>query len=330
VTGRGMIGGEGMPAGSIMMKAALCPRYGPPEVLRIGEVARPSPGRREVLVKIHASTVNSSDCFTRSGLTGGPVAMRMMMRLVVGFTGPRQPILGLVFAGEVTETGGAVERFRPGARVYAFTKFHLGGYAQYACLPEGAIVGHAPSNLSYAEAAAIPYGGLLALHLLRRAGIREGLRTLIYGASGAVGTSAVQIAKHFGAEVTAVCGPAHLDLVRSLGAGLVIDYGTQHTLPVDARYDLVFDAVGRRKTSPLKAACRAAIEPGGTYLSVDDGTPKLSARDLDQLTNLAEAGELRPVIDRSFPLEQIAQAHRYVEGEHKSGSVVITIGHEAE
>ena len=319
-----------MPANSTTMKAAICPRYGPPEVLRIEEVARPAPASREVLVKIHASTVNSSDCFTRSGLAGGPVTMRMMMRLVVGFAGPRQPILGLVLAGEVTETGGAVERFRPGARVYAFTKFHLGGYAQYICLPETATIGHAPSNLSYEEAAAIPYGGLLALHFLRRASIREGQRTLIYGASGAVGTSAVQIARHFRAEVTAVCGPANLDLVRSLGADAAIDYTKQYTLPAGARYDLVFDAVGKRKTSPLKAACKQAIEPTGTYLSVDDGTPKLSARDLDHLTNLAETGELKPVIDRSFPLEQIAQAHRYVEGDHKSGNVVITIAHEPE
>jgi len=330
VTGRRVIGGEGMPPDSTTMKAAICPRYGPPEVLRIEEVARPSPHRREVLVKIHASTVNSSDCFTRSGLPGGPLTMRMMMRLVVGFTGPRQPILGLVFAGEVKEAGGAAERFRPGTRVYAFTMYHFGGYAQYTCLPETAIIGHAPSNLSYEEAAAIPYGGLLALHFLRRAGIREGLRTLIYGASGAVGTSAVQIARYLGAQVTAVCGPANLNLVRSLGAGVAIDYTKQHTLPAGARYDLVLDAVGKRKTSPLKAACKAAIEPDGTYLSVDDGAPKLSARDLDHLTNLAETGELKPVIDRSFPLEQIAQAHRYVEGEHKSGSVVVTIAHEAE
>ena len=312
------------------MKAAICPRYGPPEVLRIEEVARPAPASREVLVKIHASTVNSSDWFIRSGLTGGPVTTRTMMRLLVGFTRPRRPILGLVLAGEVVETGGAVARFRPGARVYAFTKFHLGGYAQYTCLSETATIGQAPPNLSYEEAAAIPYGGLLALHYLRRAGIREGQRTLIYGASGAVGTSAVQIARHFGAEVTAVCGPAHLDLVRSLGAGTAIDYTTQHTLAAGARYDVVFDAVGKRKTSLLKAACEQAVEADGAYLSVDDGTPKLPARDLDYLTDLAERGELRPVIDRSFPLEQIAQAHRYVEGEHKSGNVVVTIAHEAE
>lgn len=319
-----------MPADSATMKAAICPRYGPPEVLRIEEVPRPAPASGEVLVKIHASTVNSSDCFTRSGLAGGPATMRLLMRLVVGFTGPRQPILGLVLAGEVTKTGGAVDRFAPGARVYAFTKFRLGGYAQYTCLPDTLAIGPAPSNLSYEEAAAIPYGGLLALHFLRRAGVREGQRMLIYGASGAVGTSAVQIARHLGAEVTAVCGPANLDLVRSLGAGAAIDYTKQHALPTGARYDIMFDAVGKRKTSPLKAACRQEIEPNGVYLSVDDGTPKLSARNLDYLTNLAETGELKPVIDRSFPLEEIVQAHRYVEGEHKSGSVVVTIAHEAE
>lgn len=319
-----------MPADSTMMKAAICPRYGPPEVLRIEEVARPSPGRREVLVKVHASTVNSSDCLTRSGLAGGPVIMRMMMRLVVGFTGPRQPILGLVLSGEIVETGGAVDRFRPGARVYAFTMFHFGCYAQYTCLPETATIGHSPSNLNFEDAAAIPYGGLLALHYLRRGGMREGQRALIYGASGAVGTSAVQIAKHFGAHVTAACGPTNLDLVRSLGADAAIDYTAQHTLAAGATYDFVFDAVGKRKVSPLKAASMKAVAPGGTYLSVDDGRPEISVSNLDLLRTLVEAGELRPVIDRAFPLEQIAEAHRYVEEEHKRGNVVVTIAHGAE
>ena len=316
-----------MSAGDTTMKAAICPRYGPPEVLRIEEVERPAPASREVLVKIHASTVNSSDWFVRSGLADAPARTRMMMRLLVGFTKSRRPILGLVLAGEVVETGRAAERFLPGDRVWAFTKFHFGCYAQYTCLPETATIGHAPSNLSYAEAAAIPYGALLALHYLRRAGTREGQRTLIYGASGAVGTSAVQIALHFGAEVTAVCGPANLDLVRSLGAHAAIDYTAEHSVPAGTRYDLVFDAVGKRKTSPLRAACEKAVAPGGRYVSVDDGTPKLPARDLDVLRDLAETGALRPVIDRTFPLEQIAQAHRYVEAEHKSGNVVITIAH---
>jgi NADPH:quinone reductase-like Zn-dependent oxidoreductase len=316
-----------MPANSRTMRAAICPRYGPPEILQIEEVPQPSPHRREVLVKIHASTVNSSDWFVRSGLADAPARIRMMMRLLVGFTRPRRPILGLVLAGEVVETGGAVARFRPGDRVYAFTKFHFGCYAQYTCLRETATIGLAPSNLSYEEAAAIPYGGLLALHYLRWAGTREGQRTLIYGASGAVGTSAVQIARRFGAQVTAVCGPANLDLVRSLGAHATIDYTAEHSIPAGTRYDLVFDAVGKRKTSPLRAACEKAVAPGGRYVSVDDGTPKLPARDLDVLRDLAETEALRPVIDRTFPLEQIGEAHRYVEREHKSGNVVITIAH---
>lgn len=321
--------GEGS-AGGKTMQAAVCPRYGSPEVLTIERVARPVPARSEVLVRIHASTVNSSDWFVRSGLAGGPATTRMMMRLLVGFTKPRRRILGLVLAGEIAETGKNVGRFRPGDRVYAFTKLRFGGYAQYSCLSESAIIGRSPSNLGYAEAAAIPYGGLLALHYLRKARVREGLSVLIYGASGAVGTAAVQLARHLGAEVTAVCGPANLDLVRSLGAHSAIDYTQQQALPAGTRYDVVFDAVGKRKTSFLRQACIEAAGPEGTYLSVDDGTPKLSARDLDTLRDLVEAGELRPVIDRSFPLEQIAQAHRYVEGEHKSGNVVITIGHEAD
>jgi NADPH:quinone reductase-like Zn-dependent oxidoreductase len=312
------------------MKAAVCMGYGPPEVLRIEEVERPSPRSREVLVKVHASTVNSSDWFIRSGLPDGPPLTRMMMRLMVGFTRPRKPILGLVLAGKVEETGGAVECFQVDDRVYAFTKFHFGCYAQYACLPETSTIGLAPSNLTYEEAAAIPYGGLLALHYLRKAGIQSGQRVLIYGASGAVGTSALQLAKHFGAEVTAVCGTPNLQLVRSLGADAAIDYTKQDAPSSGVLYNLVLDAVGKRKTSPLKVACMNVIAPGGKYISVDDGTPKLPASDLAHLRALVEAGELKPVIDQTYPLEQIVEAHRYVEQEHKKGNVVITIPHEGD
>ena len=310
------------------MKAAICTRYGPPEVLRIEEVEKAVPKDDEVLIKIHASAVNSSDCFVRSGIRSAPLLMRLMMRTVVGFTRPRRRILGLVLAGEIEETGVAVRRFRMSDRVYAFTKFRFGGHAQYTCLPETSTLGISPSNLSYEEAAAIPFGGLLALHYLRKGNIRSGQRVLIHGASSAVGTSAVQLAKLFGTEVTAVCGTTNLELVRSLGADAAIDYMQEHTLSGGTLYDLALDAVGKRKTSRLKVACQKALAPGGRYVSVDDGMPKLPASDIALLKEALEAWKVRPIIDRRYPLAQIAEAHRYVELGHKTGNVIVTVSHE--
>ena len=305
------------------MRAAVCTRYGPPEVLQLREVEKPIPRDNEVLIKIYATTVTSSDWFIRSALRSAPVTTQILLRLVMGFTRPRKPILGLVLAGEIEETGKRLRRFRVGDRVYAFTKFRFGSYAQYTSLPETATLASAPSNLTYEEAAAIPYGGLLALHYLRKGTIRSGQQVLIYGASGAVGTSAVQLAKHFGTVVTAVCSTTNLDLVASLGADAVIDYAKQHT--PGKVYDLVLDAVGTRKTSKLKEACRTALAPGGKYNSVDDGMPHMTASDLEQLTDLVEAGKIKPVIDRCYPLEQIVAAHQYVEQGHKKGNVVVTV-----
>jgi NADPH:quinone reductase-like Zn-dependent oxidoreductase len=309
------------------MIAAVCTRYGPPKVLEIREVAKPVPKRGQVLVKIHASTVSSSDTFVRSGIPAAPLPTRMMMRLLVGFTRPRKRILGLVLAGEVEDTVGSVEGFKVGDRVYAFTKFHFGAYGEYVCLPGASTIGHAPANISLEEAAAVPYGGLLSLHYLRKGSIRSGYRVLIYGASGAVGTSAVQLVKHFGAEVTAVCGTGNLDLVRSLGADATIDYTKTDVPEPGVAYDLILDAVGKRKTSALKVACKNAIAPGGRYISVDDGKPRLPASDLEYLKSAVETGGLRPVIDRRYPLEQIAEAHRYVDEGHKKGNVIITVAH---
>ncbi|MBK7399571.1 MAG: NAD(P)-dependent alcohol dehydrogenase [Myxococcales bacterium] len=307
------------------MKAAICRRYGPPEVLVVEEVERPRPKAREVLVRIHASTVNSSDWFIRSGIPDAPAFTRMMMKLMIGLCRPRRQILGLIAAGEVVEIGKRVERFHVGDRVYAFTKFHLGGYAEYTCLREGSTVGLAPVGLSLEEAAAIVFGGLLALHYLRKGEVRPGMQVLLYGASGGVGTAAVQLAKHFDAEVTAVCGPDSGALVRRLGADHVLDYTQVSTPPQGAHYDLVLDTVGRRKTSALRTACERALRPGGRVVSVDDGTPDFSSRELAELTELAERGAIKPVIDRRYPLEQIVEAHRYVEGEHKKGNVVISM-----
>ncbi len=308
-----------------LMKAAVCTGYGPPEVLVMREVEKPRPRVHEVLVRIYASTVNSSDWFIRSGIPSAPIVTRVMMRLMIGVCRPRHPILGLVLAGEVVEVGAAVTRLHVGDRVVAFTKFHLGAYAEFTCLKDSSTVGLAPVGVSFDEVAAIAYGGLLALHFLRKGDVKPGLQVLLYGASGAVGTAAVQLAKHAGAEVTAVCGPHNAALVRSLGADHVLDYTTTSRPPDGARYDLVLDTVGKRQTSALRTACEHALRPGGRVVSVDDGTPQLSIADLAELTKLVEHGALKAVIDRRYPLAQLVEAHRYVELGHKKGNVVVTI-----
>jgi NADPH:quinone reductase-like Zn-dependent oxidoreductase len=307
------------------MKAAVCDRYGPPEVLRIAEVEAPVPAHDEMLVRIHASTVNSSDWYVRSGVPMSPLRTQVPFRLLVGLRRPRRRIIGLILAGEVVEVGRTVTRFRPGDRVWAFTKLRFGAYAEYACVKEDSSVAIAPAGVTYDEAAAIAYGGLMALHYLRRGGVRSGLRVLVYGASGATGTAAVQLARHAGAVVTGVCGPDNAEFVKSLGAVAVLDYTAADAPPAGATYDLVLDAVGKRRGSPLKDACRRAVAPGGRYVSVDDGAPGFSAADLAALAELVDAGAIVPVIDRVYPLERIVDAHRYVEGDHKRGNVVITI-----
>jgi NADPH:quinone reductase-like Zn-dependent oxidoreductase len=243
------------------VKAVVCTRYGPPEVLQLREVEEPAPKDNEVRAKIHATTVTSSDGFIRSGFRTLPFGYRIMGRLVVGVAKPRNPILGLALAGEVEAAGRDVARFRAGDRVYAFTKFRFGSYAEYTCLPEDGVLAPMPSNVTYEEAAAVPFGGLLALHFLRKGDIRSGQKVLIYGASGAVGTSAVQFARHFGAEVTGVCSTANVDMVRSLGAGKVMDYTKEDLVRGGERYDLILDAVGKSKSSRLKARCKKSTIP---------------------------------------------------------------------
>jgi alcohol dehydrogenase len=309
------------------MKAAICARYGPPEVLEIRDVAMRVPGARDVLIRIHAAGVTVSDCYMRSGVPAAKLWFRMMMWVFVGFRGPRRPILGAVLAGTVVETGPRVTRFRVGDRVTAFTMLRLGCYAAFTRLPETALVAASPANLSDDEAAAIPYGGLIAWNFLKKANVKRGQRVLIYGASGAIGTAAVQLAKNAGAVVTAVCGPANVDLVRSLGASEVLDYTSVET-PGDRRFDLVFDAVGRRKTSALKVACERALTPSGKNISVDGGRPWPNRDDLIHLIGLAESGALKPVVDRTFRLDEVADAHRYVEQGHKKGNVILRIGAE--
>jgi NADPH:quinone reductase-like Zn-dependent oxidoreductase len=306
-----------------VLNAVVCTRYGPPEVLRVKELATPVPRKNEVRIRILATAVTSSDCYVR-GLNLSP-AYRIMARLALGLSAPRQPVLGMVLSGEVDAVGPDATSFEVGERVFGFDRHRFGTYAQYVCWPEDGLLATRPANLTDEEAAAIPYGGLLAMHLLRRAGVRAGQRVLIYGASGAVGTSAVQLARHFGAEVTGVCSTANLDLVASLGATAVIDYTREDFTDSAARYDLIFDTVGKRKSAAALRRCRQALAPGGACVSVDNGSPELRREDLMLLGELATKGEIRPVIDRTYALDDIVEAHRYVDNGHKRGNVVVTV-----
>jgi NADPH:quinone reductase-like Zn-dependent oxidoreductase len=316
------------------MKAVVCTKYGPPEVLQLQEVAKPAPKNNEVCIKIHATAVTTSDCIVRGFNIPVWHPMGFMMGVMVGFTKPRNSILGMVLAGEVEAAGKDVKRFKTGDQVYAFTvkaglQMQFGTYAEYKCLPEDSIMALMPSNVTYEQAAAIPYGGLLALHFLKKGNIQIGQKVLIYGASGAVGTAAVQLAKHFGAKVTGVCSTTNLELVKSLGADSVIDYTKEKEDFTNSGelYDFIFDAVGKSKSSKFKLQCHQALTPPGKYLSVDDGRPNLNIENLILLKELVEAGKFKAVIDRCYPLEQIVEAHQYVDTGHKKGNVVITVAH---
>jgi NADPH:quinone reductase-like Zn-dependent oxidoreductase len=305
------------------VKAVVCTRYGPPEVLRGAELTTPVPRKNEARIRILATAVTSSDCYVR-GLRLSP-AYRLMARLALGWNGPRQPVLGMVLSGEVDSVGPDATSFEVGQPVFGFDQRRFGTYAQYVCWPDDGLLATRPANLTDEEAAAIPYGGLLALHFLRKAGVRAGQRVLIYGASGAVGTSAVQLVRHFGAEVTGVCSTANVDLVASLGATTVIDYTREDFTEKAARYDVILDAVGKRKSAVSLRRCRQVLAPGGACVSVDDGTPKLRREDLVLLGELATTGEIRPVIDRTYALDNIVEAHRYVDNGHKRGNVVVSV-----
>jgi NADPH:quinone reductase-like Zn-dependent oxidoreductase len=248
-----------------------------------------------------------------------------MARLALGWNAPRQPVLGMVLSGEVDSVGADVRTFEPGDLVFGFNRHRFGTYAQYVCWPQDGLLAARPANLSDEESAAIPYGGLIALHFLRKAGVRAGHRVLVFGASGAVGTSAVQLARHLGAEVTGVCSTANMGLVRSLGATRVVDHTVEDFVDRAERYDLVFDAVGKKKSASALRRCRQALTHGGACVSVDDGRPKLRREDLVLLGDLATTGEIRPVIDRTDALEDIVDAHRYVDLGHKRGNVIISV-----
>ena len=297
--------------------------YGPPDVLQLGELPVPEPKRGQVRIRMHATAVTYSDTFAR-GLAVRPF-VRFVARLILGFRRPRRPVLGIVVAGEIDRIGAGVTSFREGDQVFGMNPFGAGAYAEYLCMKAGKLLVTKPANLTYREAAAIPYGGLLALHFLRAAGIATGMRVLIYGASGATGTAAVQLAKHCGTHVTGVSSTHNHDLVKSLGADAVIDYTIQDFTTMGDRYDIVFAAVGARYRPPSESECRRVLASGGKYVSVDGWNPKLTRERLVEVRDLAASGALKPVIDRCYPLAELVEAHRYVETRRKKGNVVIDV-----
>jgi NADPH:quinone reductase-like Zn-dependent oxidoreductase len=315
---------------STKMKAVVCTKYGLPEVLQLKEVAKPEPTDNEVLIKIYATAVTASDIFIRSCRVAPH--LWLPMRLMIGLTRPRNPIIGLVLAGEIESAGKNIKRFKPGDRVYGITGFDLGAYAEYKCMRETdtthGCLELKPENLTYEEATVAIYGGILAFQYLGKGNIMPGQKVLIYGASGTSGTIAVQLARFLGADVTAVCSTANLELVKSLGADRVIDYTRVDSLNPGDKFDFILDAVGKRKTSKLKKNCKKALVPGGKYVSIDDGALKLDSSRLALIKKLVEAGHINPVIDRIYPLEKIVEAHSYVGEGHKKGGVAITVAND--
>ncbi len=322
------------------MKAIVYTQYGPPEVLRLAEVEKPVPRDDEVLIRVHASTVTAADFRCRSFTV--PLSFWIPARLFLGIVRPKRPILGAELSGEIVETGKDVTRFKTGDQIFSATIGRFGGYAEYTCLPETGVIAPKPANMTYEEAAAVPIGARAALHFLKKANIKSGQKVLVYGASGSVGTFAVQLAKYYGAEVTAVCSGSNLELVRSLGADKAIDYTAEDFTAQGEIYDVIFVAVDKGSFTD----CMKALKPKGIYLNAT--TPVRSPRmrwtaltsdktivtgehpseepdDLVFLKGLIEKEVLRSAIDRCYPLEQIVEAHRYVDQGHKKGNVVITI-----
>ncbi|MCP4439717.1 MAG: NAD(P)-dependent alcohol dehydrogenase [Aureispira sp.] len=317
------------------MNAIICTKYGKPEVLELQTVEKPKPKDKEVQIKIHATSVSSGDARLRR-------ADPCIVRLIFGLRRLRQPILGYVLAGEVEAVGKSVTKFKVGDQVYATTGMGFGAYAEYKCLSEDGIIALKPENMTYEEAAAVPFGGNTALYFLRRANIQKGQKVLVYGASGSIGTAAVQLAKHFGAEVTAVCSAGNFELVKSLGADKVIDYTKEDFGENENVYDVVFETVGKSSFS----SCKKALKKGGILLEAASGMKGMlralwpsslskvkvvsgvmseTAEDLIFFKELIEKGKIKAVIDKTYSLEQIADAHEHVDTGHKKGNVVIKV-----
>jgi NADPH:quinone reductase-like Zn-dependent oxidoreductase len=324
------------------MRAVVYDRYGPPEVQRLEEVERPVPKDDEILIRIHATTVNRADCATREANRRSGPAVMLLSRSISGLLRPRQRILGSELAGEVASVGAAVTEFGIGDRVFGDSGFRFGAHAEYTCMRAGALVAPMPANVRFEDAAAVCDGALNAIWCLRGGGLRQEQRVLIFGASGSIGTAGVQIAKSLGAEVTGVCSGKNVELVRSLGADQVIDYTQEDFTRNGETYDIIFDAVGKHSFQ----RCKGSLTPRGAYLATDgfrnlllsqwtarrngkrvvfNIPPRYTKADVMLLKELIEAGKYRAVIDRIYPLEQVVEASRYVETERKVGNVVLTV-----
>ncbi|MGC9779546.1 MAG: NAD(P)-dependent alcohol dehydrogenase [Candidatus Heimdallarchaeota archaeon] len=322
------------------MKAIVYEKYGPPEVLQLKEVEKPTPKDNEVLIEIHATTVTKYDCWTRS--CTAPTGFGLLNRIASGIRKPKKSIIGMELAGEIEEVGKTVKLFKNGDQVFGFSIVNMGTYAEYICLPEDGVVAIKPANMTYDEATAIPYGALTALHFIKKINIQSGQKILVFGSSGGIGLYVVQLAKHLGADVTGVCSTTKLELVRSLGADRVIDYTKEDFTKRDDTYDIIFDTIGK---SPFSGS-KKLLKKKGIYLFTTFGLPQLlrmmwlkltsnkkvifglvdpKNEDLIYLKELIETGKLKSVIDKRYPLEQTAEAHSYVETGQKKGQVVITI-----
>ena len=317
------------------MKAIVCTKYGAPDFLQMKEVEKPSPKENEILIKIHASSVSSGDSRMRR-------ADPFIIRLIFGFKRPRNPILGVVVAGEIEAIGKSVSNYKVGDQVFGSSGMHFSAHAEYVSVPEDAVLALKPGNITYEEAAAIPFGATASMHFLRIANIQQGQKVLIYGASGALGTMAVQLAKNYGADITAVCSTSNIELMKSLGADHVIDYTQEDFTRNVKKYDVVFDTIGK---SSLRKALKSLSDNGhlllasagiGTMIGgsiksmfikkkIVSGVIKETVKDMNFFKQLIEKGSLKAVIDRVYPLEKIAEAHAYVDKGHKKGNVIIAM-----
>jgi len=333
------------------MKAIVYTNYGSPDVLQLKEIEKPLLKENEILIRIHATSVNYGDLMARNYKAISPRQFNMpfliwlFAKISFGLNKPKITILGNEFAGEVEAVGGDVKRFIPGDQVFGYSGERMGAYAEYLCMPENGMLALKPTNMTFEEVAGVPYGGIVALSLLRRANIKPGHKVLINGASGGIGSSAVQIARSLGAEVTGVCSTSKVDFVKSLGAAKVIDYTKEDFTQNGETYDLIFDILGRSSIS----RSRSSLKPNGIHLFASfkmkhlfqmlwtsrSGSRRVicalgsgKVDDLNTLKEMIEAGKIKPVIDRCYPLEQVAEAHRYVEKGHKKGNVVILVNHQ--
>ncbi|MFH2107426.1 MAG: NAD(P)-dependent alcohol dehydrogenase [Chrysiogenia bacterium] len=332
------------------MKAIVCSKYGPPDVLQLEEVEKPTPKGKEMLIRVYATSVNYGDIMARNFRDISPRKFNMPLlfwviaKLLFGLRKPKTAILGSEFAGEVESTGKAAKLFKAGDAVFGYRGQSMGAYAEYLCMPEDGVVVLKPANMADEEAAVVPYGAIMALSLLSKQNIRPGQKVLVNGASGGIGSAAVQLAKYYGAEVTGVSGTPRLEYVKSLGADKVVDYSKEDFTQSGEAYDLIFDVLGKSSF----ARCKNSLSPNGRYLRASFKTRELlqmlwtsmtggkrmlcalapgSREDLLSVKELIEAGKIKTIIDRRYPLAQAAEAHRYVEQGQKKGNVVITVGH---